>query len=83
MKLKVKVTTEKETTVRDRTSTVVTRSDSINYDEKAKKDDGTCIESPAYTVPTTYSFTDNSGNSTVDFSGQTQRLDQLSELVLD
>lgn len=54
---------------------------SINYDEKAKKDDGTCIDAPAYTVPTTYSFMDNSGNSTVDFSGQTQRLDQLSELV--
>src|SRR5690606_6748235 len=55
-----------------------------NYNEKAKKDDGSCLydEEPAYTVPSTYSFTDASGNSTVSYSGQTERLDQLSEMVV-
>lgn len=53
----------------------------VNYNSKAKKDDGSC-EQPTYTIPTTYNFTDASGNSTVNFSGQTQRLDQLSELVV-
>lgn len=54
----------------------------INYDENVKKDDGTCIDAPAYTVPTTYSFVNTAGQSTVDFSGQTERLNQLSELVV-
>lgn len=36
---------------------------------------------PSYTVPTTYTFTDGSLNSTVDFSGQQQRLEMLSEMV--
>lgn len=54
-----------------------------NYNENAKKDDGSCTYVfPPYIVPTTYSFTDGSGNSTVDYSGQTARLDQLSEMVL-
>lgn len=55
-----------------------------NYNEKAKKDDGSCLydKEPAYTVPSTYSFTDASGNSTVSYSGQTERLDQLSEMVV-
>jgi len=34
-----------------------------------------------YTVPTTYNFTDKNGNSTVDYSGQTIRLDMLAEMV--
>ncbi|MDG1334301.1 MAG: DUF4856 domain-containing protein [Crocinitomicaceae bacterium] len=54
----------------------------INYDEKAKKDDNTCQFEESYTVPTTYSFMDASGNSTVSYSGQTERLDQLSEMVV-
>lgn len=54
----------------------------INYDENAKKDDGTCIESPAYTIPTTYAFVNANGQSTVDYSGQTDRLNQLRELVV-
>lgn len=54
-----------------------------NYSSKAKKDDGSCLydEEPAYVVPTTYSFTDGAGNSTVSYSGQTERLDQLQEIV--
>lgn len=36
---------------------------------------------PTYTVPTTYAFVDGSSNSTVDFSGQQQRLEMLSEMV--
>lgn len=36
---------------------------------------------PSYTVPSTYTFTDGSGNSTVDFSGQAARLEMLSEMV--
>jgi hypothetical protein len=36
---------------------------------------------PAYTVPTTYSFTNSAGQSTIDYSGQTDRLNQLREMV--
>lgn len=42
-----------------------------------KKDD----TDEGYNVPSTYTFTDNEGNNTVSFSGQTARLDQLSEIV--
>ena len=61
-----------------------TDSAATNYNEKAKKDDGSCeypAAEPAYTVPSTYSFTDVNGNSTVSFSGQTDRLNQLEELI--
>jgi hypothetical protein len=54
----------------------------INYDEKAKKDDGSCEYDDSYTVPTTYSFSDENGNSTVSFTGQQQRLDMLSEMTV-
>jgi len=55
-----------------------------NYSAEAEKDDGSCIEdnSPSYTTPSTYLFTDASGNSTVSYSGQTDRLNQLSEMVV-
>lgn len=54
-----------------------------NYNEEAKKDDGSCTyDDDSYTVPTTYSFTDGNGNNTVSYSGQTERLDQLSEMVV-
>ncbi|NRA13307.1 MAG: DUF4856 domain-containing protein [Crocinitomicaceae bacterium] len=52
-----------------------------NYNSEAQKDDGNCTYGPSYTIPSTFSFTDESGNSTVSFSGQTERLDQLSEMV--
>lgn len=56
-----------------------------NYNSKAKKDDGSCeyleAQGPAYTTPSTYSFADANGNSTVSYSGQTERLDQLTELI--
>lgn len=52
-----------------------------NYEEKAKKDDGSCTYDNTYDVPTTYVFTDESGNSTVNFDGQKQRLDMLSEII--
>jgi hypothetical protein len=57
-----------------------------NYSEEAKKDDGTCTyETPIVnpedlTVPSTYVFTRN-GNSTVSYSGQTIRMNMLSEMV--
>lgn len=53
-----------------------------NYNEKAKKDDGSCIFStdPAYVVPTTYVFTDGSGASTVNYSGQITRMTMLDSL---
>jgi len=35
----------------------------------------------AVTTPPTYSFTDGSGNSTVSFNGQAQRLEMLSEMT--
>ena len=52
----------------------------LNYNEKAKKDDGTCTYF-VLEVPATYTFTDEHGNNTVDYSGQTDRINQLDELV--
>jgi hypothetical protein len=53
-----------------------------NYDANATDDDGSCLfdASPAYEIPTTYTFVDASGNSTVDFNGQAQRLEMLTEM---
>ncbi len=55
-----------------------------NYSEEADKDDGSCTypEDDTYTLPTTYSFTDGNGNSTVSYSGQTDRLNQLREMTV-
>lgn len=55
----------------------------LNYDANAQKDDGSCEidDSPSYTIPSTYNFTDGNGNNTVSYSGQTDRLNQLSEMV--
>ena len=54
-----------------------------NYDESAEKDDESCTYdvAPAYTMPTTYAFTDADGNSTVSYGGQTSRMDMLSEMT--
>jgi len=54
-----------------------------NFDENAEKDDGSCISTGIlpYVVPTTYAFTDANGNSTVNYQGQTDRLNQLSEMT--
>lgn len=59
----------------------------INYNSKAKKDDGSCtyeIDNGGigYTIPSTFTFTDGNGNSTVSYSGQTDRLNQLEEMVV-
>ena len=53
-----------------------------NYSEEAKKDDGSCVYDKDETlpVPSTYKF-ERDGKSTVSFSGQTQRLDMLSEIT--
>ncbi|MBK7130814.1 MAG: DUF4856 domain-containing protein [Crocinitomicaceae bacterium] len=56
-----------------------TDSTALNYNEEAKKDDGSC-EYFQLTVPTTYSFTDGT-NNTVSYGGQTERLDQLTEMT--
>jgi hypothetical protein len=57
-----------------------------NYNTEAKKDDGSCKyttpEEGSYTVPTSYSFTDANGNSTVSYGGQIDRLSQLEEMVV-
>ena len=55
-----------------------------NFDSEVKKDNNTCeyIIDNGIVVPTTYSFVDENGVSTVDFSGQAQRLDMLSEMVV-
>lgn len=62
-----------------------TNPEATNYSEEAKKDDGSCIlpapVEESYDIPTTYTFKDVNGNSTVSFSGQQQRLDMLSEMV--
>ena len=34
-----------------------------------------------YTVPSTYEFKDADGNSTVDYSGQTERLNMLEKMT--
>ncbi len=52
-----------------------------NYNEEARKDDGSCTYDPVMEVPSTYVFSDDAGNNTVSFSGQQQRLDMLSEMV--
>ena len=50
-----------------------------NYADNADTDNGTCV----YDVdaPSTYVFTDASGNSTVSYTGQRQRLNMLSEMT--
>ncbi|MDC0257398.1 DUF4856 domain-containing protein [Crocinitomicaceae bacterium] len=55
----------------------------LNYDANAEKDDGSCEEDlgPIYSIPTTFTFTDANGNSTVSYQGQTDRLNQLSEMT--
>lgn len=35
----------------------------------------------SYTIPTTYNFTDGAGNNTVNYAGQTDRLNQLAEMI--
>ncbi len=59
-----------------------------NYNAEAEKDDGSCTYDDTttpppvtYTVPSTYTFTDASGNNTVSYSGQTARLDMLGEMT--
>jgi hypothetical protein len=56
----------------------------LNYDGKADKNDNSCVyaEDETYTIPTTFVFTDAAGNNTVNHSGQTDRLNQLSEMVV-
>ena len=49
-----------------------------NYNPEAEEDVGTC---EYYTVPTDYVFIDGIGNNTVSFSGQTARMDMLSEMT--
>ena len=55
-----------------------------NFTAEAQKNDGTCIYPPVdssskpISVPSTYSFL-RDGKSTVNFEGQTQRMDMLSE----
>ncbi|UTW63237.1 DUF4856 domain-containing protein [bacterium SCSIO 12741] len=54
-----------------------------NYDSDAKEDDGSCIAATVdskYTQPSTYVFTRNNETS-VSYSGQTNRLDMLSEMT--
>ena len=55
----------------------------LNYDSNAKKDNGSCVfeSEPVYNIPSSYNFTDANGNNTVSYSGQTERLDQLEEMV--
>jgi hypothetical protein len=56
----------------------------LNYNSKAKKDDGSCTyeKLPLYVVPSTYNFKDANGNNTVIYTGQTERLDQLRQMVV-
>lgn len=62
-----------------------TDSTATNYNDNAKKDDGSCVYpipvDTSYEIPATYTFKDANGNSTVSFKGQKERLDMLGELV--
>ncbi len=51
----------------------------LNYNAEAKKNDGTCTYFQL-NIPTNYTFMDN-GHSTVSYSGQTDRLNQLTEMI--
>ena len=51
-----------------------------NYDADAKTSNNDLCEYN-YRVPETYVFTDLNGNNTVSYSGQTARMDMLSEMV--
>lgn len=51
----------------------------LNFNEEAKKDDGSCTYFQL-NVPTTYAFTDGA-NNTVSYGGQTERLNQLTEMT--
>lgn len=52
-----------------------------NYSSSAKKDDGSCYYASTYAVPTTYAFTNSTGNSTVNYDGQADRINQLAEMI--
>jgi hypothetical protein len=60
-----------------------TDSAASNFDSAAEVDDGSCEygQSQTLQVPTTYSFADGNGNSTVSFNGQAQRLEMLQEIT--
>lgn len=64
-----------------------TDSTATNYNEEAKKDDGSCKfetktpEPEELVIPANYEFKDGDGNSTVSYSGQEDRLKQLGELT--
>ena len=60
-----------------------TDSTATNFDSEAEVDDGSCEygQSQTLQVPTTYSFADGNGNSTVSFNGQAQRLEMLQEIT--
>ncbi|MCG8576087.1 MAG: DUF4856 domain-containing protein [Flavobacteriales bacterium] len=54
--------------------------DAENFNSEAEKDDGTCTFAEL-NVPSTYAYTNDAGNSTVSYSGQTDRLNQLEEMT--
>ena len=53
----------------------------VNYNPEAEKDDGSCMYEHGYDIPDTYVFYDSDGNNTVSYSGQTARMDMLSEIT--
>lgn len=52
-----------------------------NYSKSAHKDDGSCHYEPAYSIPSTYAFTDNSGHATVDYTDMEIRLEQFAQMM--
>ena len=50
-----------------------------NFDDRAETENGSCHY--AVVAPPTYEFTDNEGNNTVNYTGQHQRLNMLSEIM--
>lgn len=61
-----------------------TDSNASNFNTEAKKDDGSCtylIDNDGIISPISYAFVDGNSNSTVSYSGQTDRLNQLEEIA--
>ncbi len=50
-----------------------------NYNADAEKDDNSCMYAESLAMPATYEFT-RDGSSSVSYSGQTDRLNQLTEM---
>ena len=64
-------------TIKSKLLSMIAISAVISFTSCTNNDD----DDVSYTIPDTYEFSDSDGNSTVSFSGQTQRKDMLGEIT--